>query len=259
MTATITVLPDAATLAETAAARVEDSARAAVQRDGRFLLALSGGSTPAALFRLLASPDRRERVPWRQTHVFFSDERCVPPDDPQSNYRMAQELLLGSVPVPAAQIHRWQGEAPDPAEAAGWYARGLVEIAGTPPRLDLVLLGMGPDGHTASLFPGDAALAVADAWTAASSEPHQGLRRLTLTYPTLNAARQVIFMVAGADKRAALRRALAEPPDTALPAARVHPAAGALEWLVDAATGAQTTTGEATARQGHRQGVDGEQ
>src|ERR1700682_478333 len=150
----IRVLPDPQSLAEAAARHVVERAQAAIRERGRFSIALSGGSTPRDLHLRLASPPLRDQIDWARVHVFFGDERCVPPDDERSNFRMADETLLSKVPVPRAQIHRMRGELP-PEEAAADYERQPRQFfAADPPRLDLILLGMGDNGHTASLFPG---------------------------------------------------------------------------------------------------------
>lgn len=218
-----------------------ECARRAVAARGRFAVALSGGSTPRALFQRLAEPPRRDEIPWARVEVFWADERCVPPDHPDSNYGMARAALLDPIGVPAERVHRVPGEAPDPAAAA---AACEAEIAralggtpgGPPPVLDLVLLGMGADGHTASLFPGTAALAERRRWVMANFVPRLAAHRITLTYPILNRAAHVLFLVAGADKAEVLREALEGPPEPErLPAQGVRPDAGELVWLVDRA------------------------
>jgi len=233
----IIVVDDAATLADRAAQAVVDAARAAVAAHGRFTLALSGGATPRTTYMRLAVPPHADAMPWDRTWVFFGDERCVPPDHPESNYGMANETLLGKVPLPPARVFRMRGEADDPEAAAGEYARTLTEVFATRrgelPRFDLILLGMGLDGHTGSLFPGSPALkevfrTVAAVHAAAAAIP----QRLTLTFPVLNAAADVIFLVSGAEKAKAVKTALGE--GASLPAAMVRPADGHLRWLLDA-------------------------
>ncbi|MGH7536268.1 MAG: 6-phosphogluconolactonase, partial [Gemmatimonadales bacterium] len=158
----LVVLADPAALAQEAAERFAGIAAKALARAGRFTVALTGGSTPKRLYTLLAAEPYRSRLPWPETHVFWGDERCVPPDHPESNYRMAHDALLRHLPIPPAQIHRMHGEDPDPERAAAEYEQCLRTVfaprAGTLPRFDLVLLGMGADGHTASLFPHTGAL-----------------------------------------------------------------------------------------------------
>src|SRR5207253_9140313 len=196
---------------------------------------------PRSPYAKLAPPPFRERVDWHRTWVFFGDERAVPPDHPDSNYRMAHETLLGKVPIPAAQVLRIHGEAPDSEVAAAEYARVLSEAFATRrgelPRFDLVLLGLGVDGHTASLFPGSPVLreifrAVAAVHVAAAQIP----QRLTLTFPVLNAAARVVFLVAGAEKAKIVRAVLSE--QALLPAALVRPIDGELIWLADRAAAA---------------------
>lgn len=233
----IIVAEDAAALAETAAQAIVELAIEAVNLRGRFTVALAGGSTPSATYEQLARPPLRDRMPWSRTWVFFGDERGVGPDHPDSNYRMANESLLAKVPVPSAQIARIGGEAADPEAAASEYARRLGEVfeckRGELPRFDLVLLGMGVDGHTGSLFPGSPVLKevfrpVAAVHAAAASIP----QRITFTFPLINAAAQVMFLVAGAEKAKVLKAVLGEPT-SALPAAMVRPTNGRLVWLVD--------------------------
>ena len=239
---TVKILPDADTLADAAARLTADVAAAAIDARGRFMWALAGGETPRATYARLALPPFRERVDWRRTWVFFGDERAVPPDHAGSNYRMAHETLLSRVPIPAAQVLRIRGEAEDPEVAAVEYARALGEAFGTRrgelPRFDLVLLGLGVDGHTASLFPDSPVVrevfrAVAAVHVSAASIP----QRLTLTLPVFNAAARVVFLVAGAEKAKAVKAVLGER--ATLPAAMVRPDAGELVWLLDRAAAAQ--------------------
>lgn len=234
---------------EVARAAAEEVALAAARADaarGRFTLALAGGSTPRRLYALLADARApfRARVPWERTHVFFGDERPVPPEHPDSNYRMAREALLDRVPV--ASVHRIPGEDPAAAEAYEDELRRFFEVppGGPPPRLDLVLLGLGEDGHTASLFPGSDALGERRRWVAAPLVARLGVHRLTLTLPVLDRAREVLFLVAGADKAEALARVLAPAAGApALPAALVRPEAGPPRWIVDLAAAARLPAG----------------
>jgi len=227
---------------EAGAAAFVTAARAAIAAHGRFVTALSGGSTPRALFQLLATERFVSAVDWSRVHVCWGDERAVPPDAEASNYRMAREALLDHVPVPAAHVHRIRGEDP-PSVAADTYERTLRTLFATPvgpprplpgARFDLVLLGMGDNGHTASLFPGLHAVREAERWVVAESVAEVGMWRITLTPVVLNAAAEVVFLVAGADKAAMLHRVLDGPvrPD-ALPAQVVAPHDGRLRWLVD--------------------------
>jgi 6-phosphogluconolactonase len=197
----------------------------ALAKQGAFALGLSGGSTPRMLYTLLASDAFRDRFPWDRTHLFFGDERVVPHDHPDSNYRMAWEAMIAHVPIPASQVHPWQTDG-DPKHGALHYADTLKRFYGgdtfdpSRPLFDVQLLGLGEDGHTASLFPGVAALGERSAWTAAviGAKPEP---RLTLTYPALDSSRVVAFLVSGEGKRHILARAMAG--DEALPAVHVVP------------------------------------
>lgn len=227
--------------AEALAARAADWLLAtAAGTAGTFAVALSGGSTPRRLYQLLAEPPRRDRFPWERTHWFWGDERFVPPDDPASNCRMVHEAMLSRVPVPAANIHAMPTMDRDAAAAAAEYERTLKRFHGAEtlapgrPLFDVVLLGLGTDGHTASLFPGTAVLQERHRWAREVTDAAVGTR-LTLTYPALESSRAVAFLVAGADKRPMLERVLAG--DAALPAARVRPH-GALRFFADRAAGA---------------------
>jgi 6-phosphogluconolactonase len=221
---------------------------------GRFTVALSGGSTPRAMFALLAEAPFADTVPWEAIHFFWGDERCVPPDHADSNYRMANETLLSRVPVPAENIYRIPAELPDPEQAAEEYAETLraffarhASAAGTTPlidrpRFDLIFLGMGPDGHTASLFPGTAALQVTDKPVVANYVEKFSANRVTLTAPTINNARNVTFVVAGSDKAEPLHEVLegAYQPEL-YPSQLIHPQHGSLLWMVDEAAAARLT------------------
>jgi 6-phosphogluconolactonase len=205
---TLVVAPDVEGLARAAADRVSVLAQDAIAARGRFRIALAGGSTPRALYvRLAAGRD----IDWGRTDVFFGDERTVPPDDPQSNFRMARETLLAPAGVPPDNVRRMRGEDSDLAVAARDYEAAL----GGPeaPPLDVALLGMGADGHTASLFPGTTALDERRRLCVAVEVPALGTRRLTLTYPALLAARDVLFLVAGADKADTLREVVSGAAD----------------------------------------------
>jgi 6-phosphogluconolactonase len=194
-------------------------------------VALAGGSTPKAAYRLLASPGYRDRVEWARVEIFFGDERCVPPDHPESNYRMAREALLDHVPLGADHVHRVPCER-TPAEAAAAYEETLRRVLGPEARLDLVLLGMGPDGHTASLFPGTPVLDERKALAAAVHVARLDSWRVTLTAPVLSAASHVVISAVGQEKSDALARALGEP-NGAVPIQLVR--ASEQRWLVDAA------------------------
>ncbi|MDQ6847540.1 MAG: 6-phosphogluconolactonase [Candidatus Dormibacteraeota bacterium] len=197
----------------------------------RFSIAVTGGNTPHFLYEALASSTFRTSIDWRRWHVYWGDERAVPPDDEQSNYRLVVDTLLSKVPVPDEQVHRMEAERPDLDAAAAGYARLLEEQCGRPPRLDVVLLGLGSDGHTASLFPGTTALRVEDTWATTGRAASLPFERVTLTLPALNAAAQVAFLVTGAGKADALRGVV----DGTVPAARVRPDRGELIWFLDTA------------------------
>jgi 6-phosphogluconolactonase len=233
----ITVVDDAAALADTAARAVLEIALEAVKARRRFTVALAGGGTPRATYERLAQTPFREQMPWSSTWAFFGDERGVPPDHPDSNYRMANSALLSKVPIPAEQVARIRGEADDPEAAAADYARVMTEVFGSRrgelPMFDLILLGMGVDGHTASLFPGSPVLkevfrSVAAVHAGAASIP----QRFTFTFPLINAAAHVMFLVAGAEKTKVVKAALSEP-GSGLPASMVRPTTGRLVWLLD--------------------------
>jgi 6-phosphogluconolactonase len=238
----IRIADDPVSLAEIAAHEVVNVARAAVAARGRFAVALAGGSTPRATYRRLAQPPLAAQMPWDRTLVFFGDERGVPPTHADSNYGMAHSALLAHVPIQPERVFRIRGEDPDPDAVAADYARVLAEALGVrrgeTPRLDLVLLGLGIDGHTASLFPGSPVLketfrTVAAVHAAAASVP----QRFTLTYPVLNAAACVIYIVSGAEKAKVVKAALADSTTT-VPAAMVRPSDGRLLWILDRAAAA---------------------
>jgi 6-phosphogluconolactonase len=236
----VIILPDPAAVASEAARRLVEIARAAVAARRRCTLALAGGGTPAPLYRLLAARPWRDEVSWSQVHLFWGDERCVPPEHPDSNYGAAQRDLLAHVPVPPAQIHRMAGEG-EPAAGAAAYAATLADCFGeTPPRFDLILLGLGQDGHIASLFPGAPALELTEQTVAATVSP-AGQARLTLTFTTLNAARCIVILVAGAAKSEIVGRVLGDVGEPRLPAQRLAPADGELIWLLDRPAAARLT------------------
>jgi 6-phosphogluconolactonase len=231
----LTVLPDAAALAAAAADHVVEVLRATLAQRDLAHVALAGGSTPRAVNALLVAPPRRAQVDWSRVVFWFGDERCVPPDDDQSNYKMNRETLLDPLGIPAAQVHRMRGED-DPSAAAADYDVVLRRELGETPRLDLVLLGMGPDGHTASLFPGTIGAIDKDKLCIAHYVPQLDMWRMTLTPRAINAAHHVAITAGGAEKADALREVLEGPKQTDVyPAQLVHPAHGELRWLVDAA------------------------
>jgi len=205
----------------------------AVHRRGHCTVALSGGNTPRTLYGLLAS-EFRERIPWARIQIFWGDERYVPADHANSNYRMARETLLDRVPCPASNIHAMPTHIAPPEAAAAAYAETLREhFADSPPKFDLVLLGLGADGHTASLFPGSEALAETTQWVVATRAPLEPAIRLTLTMPVLNQAANLFVLVAGSDKVEALRHVRSGTTDPRIyPAAGLRPIDGRLMWWV---------------------------
>ena len=231
-----TVQPDPATVAEATADRFVVTARAAIEERGVFRVALSGGSTPNRVYPLLLEPARRDTVDWGAVEFFWGDERCVPPDHPDSNFGVAYGMLISQLPgVRQDRIHRMPAEGPDLDGAALSYESELRLTFGArgdqPPAFDLIWLGMGPDGHTASLFPDSAGLEERQRWVIANHAPSLDAWRMTLTFPVLNAGRAVLFVVTGADKADALREIRAGGSE--LPAARVD--GEHVEWIVDAA------------------------
>jgi 6-phosphogluconolactonase len=238
----VTSFPDATAVHAAGADLFQHAALESVAERGRFNVALAGGSTPRALYKQLADDDsRRQSVPWLHTEFFWGDERHVPPGDPQSNYRMAYDAMLSKVPVSPKQVHRIHSEHPDPGEAADRYEAEIRRVlAGTGqkevPRFDLVLLGLGADGHTASLFPGSPALADESRLVVAHWVESLRAHRITMTLPLLNRARLLIFLVTGEEKAAAVQAVLRGRPDSAtLPAQLVRPAEGQVRWLLDSA------------------------
>lgn len=225
----IEIYADADALARAAAEHFVAQAAQAIAARGRFVVALAGGATPRATYALLASDEFTAQVDWLRVHVLWSDERCVPPNHRNSNYRLAREVLLNRVPIPTANVHRTQGELP-PGQAAAAYESELETTLGANGRFDLILLGLGADGHTASLFPGTAALEERTRWVIGNYVETLKTWRITLTLPIINAARQVTFLVSGAAKAEPLGRIQAEEP---LPAGLVQPMEGRLTWLVD--------------------------
>jgi len=221
-----------------AAEEVVRIANQAVSSRGRFTIALSGGSTPKSLFNLLAT-NAKASLPWDRMFFFWSDERHVPPTDPDSNYRMADEAMLSKVPVPPANVLRIEAENPDATAVAAAYEQTIRKFFQTPdgvPKFDLILLGMGPDGHTASLFPGTAGLTEKSHLVIANWVEKLKTHRLSFTLPLINSARCVAFLVSGIDKAPALRAVLEENvPGEQYPSKLVQPKDGKLIWFLDRA------------------------
>ncbi len=229
----VTIFDDPKSLAEAAARDFAEKASAAISTRGRFAAALAGGSTPKATYEILAR-DYADEVDWRNVHVFMGDERTVPPGHEDSNFRMAKEALLAHVPV--GSVHRMRGET-EPDESAMEYGEELRDFFGGSPRFDLIHLGIGEDGHTASLFPRTPALDATDRLVVANPVEKLDTVRLTLTAPVINDARSVVFLVAGEGKAEALAEILeggADPRDC--PSKLIRPGDGGSEWMVDRAS-----------------------
>jgi 6-phosphogluconolactonase len=230
------VVPDREAVAREAADRFVASATAAIEARGVFRVALSGGTTPDAVFPVLRSPAWAGRVDWSRVEFFWGDERAVPPDDPESNFGTAYRMFIAQLPgVRPGSIHRMQAESDDLVAAALAYETELrlaFAVRGDePPSFDLIWLGLGPDGHTASLFPGSRALRETERWVVANWAPQRRMWRMTITYPVIDAAREVLFLVTGENKVNAVRHV--RSGHSRLPAARVR--AADLTWLLDAA------------------------
>ena len=250
-TRTIEVLANATDLFHAAAEEFIRAARTAIGAQGRFTVALSGGSTPKALYSLLAA--NYADFAWNRVFLFFGDERHVPPTDPESNYRMVQESLLTKITIPAENVFRVPGENPDAAAAAAEYEAQLRRFFGLRsqvrpgdrggefPRFDLILLGMGPDGHTASLFPDSPALDEQSRLVVANWVAKLNTHRITFSFPVLNRAAEVMFMASGADKADMLHQVLEGKSIPPLPSQRVQPSDGNLLWMLDEAAAAKLT------------------
>jgi 6-phosphogluconolactonase len=235
----IRIFATPADLFQGAATEFVSLATSAVQKSGKFTVALSGGSTPKSLYQLLAS-GAFPNLPWDKTYFFFGDERHVPPDNPESNYRMANEAMLSK--TPAANVFRIPAEMKDADAAASVYQQTLAEFFGLKsgefPRFDLILLGLGPDGHTASLFPGTSALNEIKKLVVANWVEKFKTHRITFTFPVLNNSACATFLSCGADKASMVHEVL-ESPHAGLPSQKVHPTNGRLVWMLDRAAAAQ--------------------
>ncbi len=242
-TRSILVFPSAAELSRAAAEEFIRVGRDAIGAQGRFSVALSGGSTPKAVYSLLAS--KYVDFAWNRVFLFFGDERHVPPTDPESNYRMVSETLLSKIAIPSENVYRVAAENPDAAAAALDYEAQLRRFfslkSGEFPRFDLVLLGMGPDGHTASLFPGSPALDEPSRLVVANWVAKLNAHRITLTFPVLNRAAEAMFLASGADKADMLHQVLEGKSAPPLPSQRVQPSEGKLLWMLDEAAAAKLT------------------
>jgi 6-phosphogluconolactonase len=233
----IRIFETAADVARAAADYFVETAESSIAADGRFSVALAGGSTPRTTYQLLAGEEYRNRLPWSQVHIFFGDERTVPPTHSDSNYHMADEAMISLLPIPAENVHRMVGEGDAVANASLYESELQTFFDGAPwPRFDLVMLGMGDDGHTASLFPGTDALREQQAWVVANWVEKLDTFRITLTAPAINHAANVVFLIAGAGKTQRLPEVLrGERDPLRLPSQLIQPVAGKLVWLVDKA------------------------
>jgi 6-phosphogluconolactonase len=249
---TLQTFTDAEAVSQAAAREFVRCANDAIGGRGRFTVALSGGSTPKRLYQILADAPYKGTIDWSKIEVFWGDERCVSPEHSDANFHTANEALLKKIVIPASHVHRMQAEREDRDTAARDYQNDIarvfgVDANGPPPAFDLILLGMGPDGHTASLFPHSTALGETGKWVVANYVAKfatQGVpHRLTMTRPMINAAREVLFLVAGADKKDPLFEVITGPPDSArLPSQLIRPA-GNLVYFADQAAVARLTTG----------------
>jgi 6-phosphogluconolactonase len=240
------VCADAAELARFAARQFVDWAWQSIAKDGVFNVALSGGSTPRELCRTLATPEFRAQVDWPRVQLFWGDERAVPPDNPESNYGMARRELLLRVPIPQANVHRMEAEDANIGRAAHNYEATLRKFLPLDdrgfPRFHVILLGLGIDGHTASLFPGSKLLRETSRWVSTPIQPKTGARRMTLTLPVLEGGRRIAFLVSGAEKASILRAVLCDRSDPPLPAQMVQPREGERIFLVDEPAAAQLSS-----------------
>ena len=229
------IVPGNAALIRTAVQEFKNAAESAFAEHGRFAVALSGGNTPRSVYSMLAQ-EYKTALPWAKIHIFFGDERAVPPDHPDSNYRMANETLLSHVPIPAENIHRIHAEL-DPESAAEDYEEQLRAYFnlknGALPRFDLIMLGLGEDGHTASLFPGSSALKEMSRQVASTWVEEKKTFRITLTYPVLNHAAEIEFLISGGGKAQILRDVLHPQGAATYPAQGIKPENGRLLWLLD--------------------------
>ena len=234
-------LADAEELFHAAAEEVCRIGQMSMETTGRFSLVLSGGSTPRGLYQLLAAHPYRSQVDWKRVEYFWGDERAVPPDHQASNFRMAREAMLDKLGVPPERIHRIEGERPDLDQAAYDYERDIERVLGRipgvgrrPPHFNLFLLGMGEDGHTASLFPNTSALIEQERWVVAQEVPKAPRERITMTPPLINAAHFIMFLVSGASKADVLAEVLQGRRDPSrYPAQLIHPLTGEVTWFVD--------------------------
>lgn len=237
MTAEIKIFPEPEPLAKAIAIELEKASKQACDAGQRFNLVLAGGGTPLAVYQYLAQSEFKNSIPWKSIHFYWGDERCVPPDHEDSNFRMAREALLDPLAIPDENIHRMHGENDPEVEAARYAGEILNYLKTAPeefPRFDWVLLGLGADGHTASLFPEMIPVEDPSGVCAVAVQPQSGQKRITLTNRALNHARRVSFIVTGMNKAQVVAEILNESPKSLnYPAAHVHPEPGTLEWFLD--------------------------
>ncbi len=241
----IFVFDDISSLEEAAAREIVRTVRNAVSRRGVCHVALAGGATPRGVYARLSEEPHRGRIDWSKTRLFWGDERCVPPDEAESNYRIAHEALLSKVPLNEGSVHRIPVELGPERAAAAYEEKIRAVVGGAAPRFDLILLGMGADGHTASLFPNTPALRQEPRLVAPTVAPKPPRRRVTLTLRAINAARKVLFLVAGGEKARTLARVLedgGEASEGSLPASLVRPPKGRLLWMVDRSAAARLSS-----------------
>jgi 6-phosphogluconolactonase len=235
-------------VARAAARQFVDWAWQSIAREGSFIVALSGGSTPRELYRMLATPEYRAQVDWLRVQLFWGDERAVPPDHPDSNYGMARRELLLKVPIPPQNVHRMEAERPNIGRAAHDYEEVLRQVLDLDergfPRFHLILLGMGLDGHTASIFPGSRIPVQTSRWVSTPMVTKLGARRMTLTLPVLDAARRVLFLITGAEKADVLQRVIEGGADPPYPAQLVQPRDGTRHFLLDEAAASKLVPGD---------------
>lgn len=242
----IIVVEDLEELSRIAADRFVALANASIESDERFTVALSGGSTPKSLYKLLAGGGYQDKIDWHRIFIFFGDERFVLPDNAESNYRMAKESLLDQIDIPDRNIFRWPTETGLPDEVAKDYEetlRSFFETGSEVPRFDLILLGLGTDGHTASLFPDSPALRETSRLAAANPVDKLGVHRLTFTFPLIDKAKEIIFLASGREKAGVVKSILQPAEDEVeYPAAQVNPIEGKLTWLIDKPASALLTS-----------------
>jgi 6-phosphogluconolactonase len=252
----VRVCRDAEALTRTAARQFVDWAWQSIARAGKFCVALSGGHTPLAMYSLLATAEYRAQVDWPRVHLFWGDERAVPPENSESNYGAVRRELLLKVPIPPVNVHRMHAESANMGRAAHDYEEALRQNLALDdhgfPRFHLIMLGMGVEGHTASLFPGSRTLRHTSRWVSTPLVAKLGARRMTLTLPVLDAAERILFMITGSDKAALLKQVLEGTTDPPVPAQMVQPRNGERYFLLDEAAAAFLPQGAASESNGRR-------